>query len=71
MPAYSGKYQYLDEAGGTAGQGPCQLSFDSGACIVTPSGGTPLAFDLGDADRATPAEWDLQLALCTGRTVVL
>ena len=71
MPAYSGKYQYLDESGGTAGQGPCQLSFDSGACIVTPSGGTPLAFDLGDADRATPAEWDLQLALCTGRTVVL
>ena len=71
MPAYSGKYQYLDAAGGTTEQGPCQLSFDAGSCTVTPAGGTPLAFDLGDADRATPAEWDLQLALYGGRTVVL
>ena len=71
MPAYSGKYQYLDASGGTIGQGPCQLSFDAGACIVTPAGSTPLAFDLGDVDRATPAEWDLQLTLYTGRTVVL
>ncbi len=71
MPAYSGKYQYLDAAGGTTEQGPCQLSFDAGSCTITPAGGTPLAFDLGDADRATPAEWDLQLALYGGRTVVL
>ena len=71
MPAYSGKYQYLDAAGATTEQGPCQLSFDAGSCTVTPAGGTPLAFDLGDADRATPAEWDLQLALYGGRTVVL
>ena len=71
MPAYSGKYQYLDAAGGTTEQGPCQLSFDAGSCTVTPAGGTPLAFDLGDADRVTPAEWDLQLALYGGRTVVL
>jgi hypothetical protein len=71
MPAYSGKYQYLDAAGGTTEQGPCQLSFDAGSCTVTPAGGTPLAFDLGDADRATPAEWDLQLALYGGRTIVL
>jgi hypothetical protein len=71
MPAYSGKFAYLDASGGAIDQGPCQLSFDAGACIVTPAGGTPLAFDLGDADRATPAEWDFQLALCTGHTVVL
>ena len=31
MPAYSGKYQYLDEAGARRSQqGPCQLSFDEG-----------------------------------------
>jgi hypothetical protein len=71
MPAYSGKYQYLDTAGTPTEQGPCQLSFDAGSCTVTPAGGTPLAFDLGDADRAVPAEWDLQLALYGGRTVML
>lgn len=71
MPAYSGKYQYLDAGGATAEQGPCLLSFEAGSCTVTPAGGPPLAFDLGDADRATPAEWDLQLALYGGSTVVL
>ena len=71
MPAYSGKYQYLDEAGATLQQGPCQLKFEEGTCIVTPAGATPLAFDLGDVDRTVPAEWDLQLCLYTGRIVVL
>lgn len=71
MPAYSGKYQYLDENGGTLQQGPCQLTFDAVACIVTPAGATPLAFDLGDVDRTAPAEWDLRLSLYTGRTVLL
>jgi hypothetical protein len=71
MPAYPGKYQYLDESGGTIHQGPCQVAIASGTCIVTPAGGTPLAFDLGDVDRVAPAEWDLRLALYTGRTVVL
>ncbi|MEO8370603.1 MAG: hypothetical protein ABI806_15575 [Candidatus Solibacter sp.] len=71
MPAYSGRYQYLDEAGATLHQGPCQLKFEDGTCIVTPAGATPLAFDLGDVDRTVPAEYDLQLVLYTGRTVVL
>ncbi|MEO8591916.1 MAG: hypothetical protein ABI759_01215 [Candidatus Solibacter sp.] len=72
MPAYSGKFQYLDEAGATLQQGPCQVSIgEDGACIVTPAGGTPLAFDLGDVDRIAPGEWDLQLFLYTGRTLVL
>ncbi len=43
MPAYSGKYQYLDEAGATLHQGPCQLKFEEGTCVVTPAGATPLA----------------------------
>ena len=71
MPAYSGKYQYLDQAGATLHQGPCQLKFEEGTCIVAPAGATPLAFDLGDVDRTTPGEYELQLVLYTGRTVVL
>ncbi len=71
MPAYSGKFQYLDEAGATLGQGPCQLSFDPETCIVTPAGGTPLAFDLGDFDRAAPGEWELEFTVYTGRKLAL
>jgi hypothetical protein len=71
MPAYSGKYLYTGERGESLQQGPCQLTFDAETCIITPAGGTLLAFDLGDVDRTTPAEWDLQLTLSTGRTVTL
>jgi hypothetical protein len=71
MPAYSGKFQYTGEHGEVINQGPCQVSFDAETCVVTPTGSTPLAFDLGDVDRTTPGEWDLQLALYTGRTVTL
>ena len=71
MPSYSGKYQYLDEKGGALGQGPCQLAFDQETCTVTPASGTPLAFDLGDVDRAAPGEWELSVSLFTGRTVLL
>jgi hypothetical protein len=71
MPAYSGKFQYLDEAGATVSQGPCQLSFDPETCIVTPAGGTPLAFDLGDFDRAAPGEWELEFTVYTGRRLAL
>ncbi|HEY1338963.1 MAG TPA: hypothetical protein VGF59_15715 [Bryobacteraceae bacterium] len=65
MPAYSGKFQYEDN------QGPCQLQFDQETCIVTPQAGTPIAFDLGDVDRVAPAEWELELTLYTGRTLML
>src|SRR5262245_57897838 len=71
MPAYSGKFQYTSEHGDILNQGSCQVSFDQETCVLTPSGGTPLAFDLGDVDRTVPGEWDLQLALYTGRTVTL
>ena len=71
MPAYSGKFEYLNESGGVVQQGPCQLNLDAGTCIVTPAGATPLAFDLGDTDRLTPGDWDLRLSLYTGRAVVL
>jgi hypothetical protein len=71
MPNYSGKFQYLDEAGATLSQGPCQLSFDPETCIVTPAGGTPLAFDLGDFDGAAPGEWELEFTAYTGRRMAL
>jgi hypothetical protein len=71
MPAYSGKFQYTDEHGGVLSQGPCNLSFEAETCVVTPAGGTPLAFDLGDVDCTAPGEWDLRLTLYTGRTVTL
>jgi hypothetical protein len=71
MPNYSGKFQYLDEAGGTIDQGACEVSFDAEACLVTPAGGTPLAFDLGDFDCAAPAEWELRFTVFTGRTLLL
>ena len=71
MPAYSGKFQYLDEHGAVLSQGPCQFRFDAETGIVTPASGTPIAFDLGDVDRAVPGEWDFQLTLFTGRRLEL
>jgi len=75
MPAYSGKFQYLDESKDESGaalqQGPCQLSFDADTCTVTPASGTPIAFDLGDVEQATPGEWEFQLALYTGKRIGL
>jgi hypothetical protein len=71
MPAYSGKFQYTGEHGDIVNQGSCQVSFDGETCVLTPTGGTPIAFDLGDVDRTVPGEWDLQLVLYTGRTLTL
>ena len=71
MPAFSGKYEYRDEQGAVAAQGPAQFSFDAESAILTPAQGAPMAFDLGDIDRFTPAEWDLALTLYTGRALTL
>src|SRR6185437_8215395 len=71
MPAFSGKYEYRDEQGAMVAQGPAQFSFDAESVILTPAQGAPMAFDLGDIDRFTPAEWDLALTLYTGRVLTL
>jgi hypothetical protein len=71
MPAYSGKFQYLDASGAAASQGACQFRFDPETAILTPASGTPIAFDLGDVDRAVKHDWDFELALFTGRRVQL
>jgi hypothetical protein len=71
MPAYSGKFQYLDASGTVSSQGPCQFRFDQETAIVTPASGTPIAFDLGDVDRAVRHDWDFELTLFTGRRIQL
>jgi hypothetical protein len=71
MPAYSGKFQYLEAAGAVASQGLCQFRFDKETAILTPAAGTPIAFDLGDVDRAVKHDWDCELTLFTGRRIQL
>lgn len=71
MPAYSGKFQYLDASGVASSQGPCQFRFDTETAVLTPASGTPIAFDLGDVDRAVKHDLDLELTLFTGRRIQL
>jgi hypothetical protein len=71
MPSFSGKYEYRDEQGAVVAQSAAQFSFDTETAILTPPQGSPLAFDLGDIDRFTPGEWDLELTLYTGRSLKL
>jgi hypothetical protein len=71
MPAYSGKFQYLDASGTVQSEGPCQFRFDPETAILTPASGAPIAFDLGDVDRAVRHDWDLELALFSGRRIQL
>jgi hypothetical protein len=71
MPVWSGKFQYLDAGGGALGQGPCQFQLEEHTAIVTPSGGTPIAFDLGDVDRVARGEWEFELALYGGASILL
>jgi hypothetical protein len=71
MTAYWGKFEYQDAQGAVLSQGPCQFRFDTETAILTPASGKPIAFDLGDVDCAVAGEWDFQLALFTGRRVVL
>jgi len=71
MPAYTGKFQYLDESGAAVSAGACQFRFDAETATATPASGTPIAFDLGDVDRAVPGDWEFQLTLFTGRRLEL
>ena len=72
MPSsYSGKFQYLDAAGAVLQQGACQFGFDAESAILTPQNASPIVFDLGDIDRITARDWDLEIALYTGRKLQL
>lgn len=71
MGQFSGKYQYLDSANRPLQEGACRLQFDAQTFTLTPESGAPLAFDLGDLDAVTAADWEVRLPLYTGRTILL
>src|SRR5580704_11146743 len=71
MPAYSGKFQYLDTSGVATSEGHCQFRFDQETVILTPASGVPIACDLGDVDRAVQHDFDLELSLFTSRRIQL
>jgi hypothetical protein len=70
MPSFSGQYESVDARGGHAGAGPCELTFDRETLAVAPANGSPLAFDLGDVDSVTAADYRLTVRLYTGAMVV-
>ncbi len=71
MPNFQGSFEYLAPDGATGQKGGCQLHFDRQTLTLTPETGAALIFDLGDIDAVTSAQWEVRLALYTGRTVVL
>ncbi len=71
MADLSGKYQYLEADGKPLQGGPCRVQFDAESFTLTPEAGAPLAFDLGDLDAVTAADWQIRLPLYTGRTILL
>src|SRR5215813_9671144 len=71
MSAWSGKFLYLDPAGVALNQGSCEFQSDAEMATLSYPGGARSVFDLGDVDRMTAGEWDLQRALYTGRSILL
>ncbi len=71
MPDFQGKFQYLSSGGAVTQEGACRLHFDKQTLTLTPDAGAALAFDLGDIDSVTAADWEVRLPLYTGRVVVL
>jgi hypothetical protein len=71
MPSFSGKFQYLDPSGATLQEGPCQIAFERDVLTLAPARGAAIAFDLGDIEAITPSDWDISLALYTGKRIVL
>ena len=71
MPDFQGKFQYLSTGGVVAQEGSCRIHFDKQTLTLTPDTGAALAFDLGDIDAVTAADWEVRLPLYTGRVVVL
>lgn len=71
MPSYAGRFEYVPPGGGVPQSGPCELSFDAETATLVPTGGAPLAFDLGDIDAFTPGDYELRLSLAGGHAVRL
>lgn len=71
MSDSQGKFQYLGQGGAVTQEGACRIHWDAQTLTLTPTAGAALAFDLGDLDAVTAAEWEVRLPLYTGRTIVL
>jgi hypothetical protein len=71
MPAFSGKFQYLNADGSTLQAGPCRVSFEAETLTLTPASGAPLALDLGDIDIFLPGDYELTLTLYPGKKILL
>ena len=71
MADFGGRYQYLERDGRPLQEGACRVQFDAQTLTLTPESGAPLTCDLGDLDSVIAAEWEIRLALFTGRSIVL
>jgi len=71
MPSFSGRFRYLNPDGSVAESGSCQIAFEAETFKLLPGTGSPLAFDLGDIDIFSPADFELTLALYTGKKILL
>ena len=70
MSDFQGKFQYLAQGGAAAQEGACRIHWDAQTFTLTPTAGAALAFDLGDLDAVTAADWEIRLLLYMGRTIV-
>ena len=71
MPSYSGTFRYETSRDLSARPGPCTLDFDDESLTVIPESGSPLSCDLGDIERFSPLDYELQLTLYPGEKLVL
>jgi len=71
MSDADGRFQYLAQDGAVVQEGACRIHFDAQTLTLTPQTGAALAFDLGDLDSVTAADYEVRLPLYTGRSIVL
>jgi hypothetical protein len=71
MTSFSGKFQYLEQAGAAIQSGSCRLTIEDANFRLIPEKGQPLVLDLGDIDVFSPGDYQLSLKLYTGNTIVL
>jgi hypothetical protein len=71
MTSFSGKFQYLEQAGAAIQSGSCRLTIENANLRLIPEKGQPLVLDLGDIDVFSPGDYQLSLKLYTGKTIVL
>lgn len=71
MTSFSGKFQYLEQAGAAIQSGSCRLAIEDVNLRLIPEKGQPLALDLGYIDIFSAGDYELQLKLYTGKSIVL